>query len=139
MLTVSRLMPHAELAAAAAAEAATAAAKAAAEAATPKVAGGKRLSGDVDGKDTEKRAAEEAAPAPAPKRPRSGPGQFAIEAAEEEGARAAGEGASVAQGPANGEAGAAVADGDEGAQDDQPQWLHKVRPAGSKGGRAWRG
>lgn len=138
-LTVSRLMPHAELAAAAAAEAAAAAAKAAAEAAAPREADGKEPSRDVDRKDTEKRAAEEAAPAPAPKRPRSGPGQFAIEAAEEEGARAAAEGDSVAQGPACGEAGAAVADGDEGAQDDQPQWVHMVRPAWSKGGRAWHG
>ena len=87
----------------------------------------------MDGRDTEKRAAEEATAAPAPKRPRSGPGQFAIEAAEEEGARAAGEGHALAQGSADGEAGAAVVDGEEGAQDDEPQWLHKVKPAGSKG------
>ena len=122
-------MPHAEVAAAAAA----------AEAAAPKEADGKELSRDVDTKDREKRAAEEAAAAPAPKRPRTGPGQFAIEAAEEEGAQAAGEGDVLAQGPPHGEAGAGVADGDEGAQDDEPQWLQKVRPAWSKGGGAQRG
>ena len=136
-LTPSCLMPHAEAAAAAAAEAAAAAAKAAAEGAAPQEADGKAVSGEVDGKDTEKRAAEEAAAAPAPKRPRSGPGQFGIEAAEEEGERAAGEGEAPAQGPANMEAGAAVVD--EGAPDDQPQWLHKVMPAGRRGKWAWRG
>ena len=97
------------------------------------------MSREVDGKDTEKRAAEEAAAAPAPKRPRSGPGQFATEAAEEEGERAAGEGDALAQAPANVQAGAAVVDGDEDAQDNQPQWLHKVMPAGCRGKRAWRG